>query len=362
LMSKHITFEDFILPLEFAAKATDGTAIRITIDAAAHLEDADLFTQKFILEPSKFDTDQLAKHISALPELTQVINADAIPSGNIWAAANQAATKIEGPLAQLLRERGLKFVRILNVGAVKVNAVPQYSGYSGKSSFNWKYPAIVLAVLLVLVGGGLGYALSSTSTKLDNTQNTLTATQAELGTTKTILTGTQTDLATANTNLASTQAQLNQTQTTLASTQSQLTSSQSKLNDTQSQLTSTQNSLATANSSLASAQSQLSSANSSLSAAQGKLTTATGEISKVQAYLKVLTSWDAPTDTLAQTNTLVRATNDAVLTADFNNVMNTWSAFSLNNTQSNYNNYMNACESFDTDLASDISNILAVVN
>ena len=269
-MSKHITFEDFILPLEFAAKASDGTAIRITAEVAAHLEDAGLFTQKFILEPAKFDTDQLARHLSALPELTQVINADSFPSENIWAAANQVAAKIEGPLAQLLHERGLKFVRILNVAAVKVNTAPQYSTLAKKSSFNWMYPAIVLAVLLILAGGGLGYALSSTSTKLDNTQNTLTATQAELGTTKTTLASTQTDLATANTNLASTQAQLNQTQTTLASTQSQLTASQSKLSDTESQLTSTQNSLTAANSSLSSAQSQLSSANSSLSAAQGK--------------------------------------------------------------------------------------------
>lgn len=63
-MSKHITIEDFTLPLEFSTKSSDEIEIRIQFDAVAHLKDAQVFKQKFILEPSKFDTSQLAEYLS----------------------------------------------------------------------------------------------------------------------------------------------------------------------------------------------------------------------------------------------------------------------------------------------------------
>ena len=68
-MGTRISNEDFMLPLQFVTKSGDGIVIRIKIEVIAHLEDANVFKQKFILEPSKFDTSHLAEHLSALDEI-----------------------------------------------------------------------------------------------------------------------------------------------------------------------------------------------------------------------------------------------------------------------------------------------------
>jgi DNA repair exonuclease SbcCD ATPase subunit len=138
--------------------------------------------------------------------------------------------------------------------------------------FNWKYVAVALIIVTILVGGGLGFALSSTSSKLDNTRNTLTSTQSQLSTTQTQLSSTQSELTTANTNLASTKDQLSQAQTTLAATQGQLTSTQNELSSTKDDLKTSQAALTAANAQLSSTQSQLSATQSSLSTAQSQLT------------------------------------------------------------------------------------------
>ena len=169
--------------------------------------------------------------------------------------------------------------------------------------FNWMYQAIALIIIVVLVGGGLGFALSSTSSKLDNTRNLLASTQTELGTTKNQLSSTQDELSTANASLAATQAQLSQTQTTLANTQGQLTSTQNQLSSTQDQLKTSQSDLAAANSQVSSLQTQLSSTQSSLSTTQSQVSSLQSQLAaktlKYFANQAALATWLASQPTFS---------------------------------------------------------------
>jgi myosin heavy subunit len=280
-MSKHITSEDFTLPLEFITKSSDSGTVKINIEVVTHLVDPNLFKQKFILEPFKFNIKLLAEHLSKLDELKTLVNTESanFKTDNLWAEANQIAARIEAPLTLLLQERGLKFVRIERVSPMKENSMSQSSFNKG---FNWMYLSIALVILLVLTGGGLGFDASNLSSKLDNTRNTLSSTQAQLSSTQTQLATTQSQLTAANTNLASTQAQLSQTQTTLASTQSQLTTTANKLSSTEDALNTSQTALTAAQSQLSSMQSQLSSANSSLQTEQGQVTSLQNQLAAKQ--------------------------------------------------------------------------------
>jgi len=129
---------------------------------------------------------------------------------------------------------------------------------------------------VVLVGGGLGFALSSTSSKLDNTRNLLASTQTELGTTKNQLSSTQDEyhgqcqpgsghsaVKPNPDHLANTQGQLPAPRISyrqpgqLKTSQSDLAAANSQVSSLQTQLSSTQSSLSTAQSQVSSLQSQL---------------------------------------------------------------------------------------------------------
>jgi hypothetical protein len=116
----------------------------------------------------------------------------------------------------------------------------------------WKIIGIVALVLVVAVGGTMGYLYSSKSSDLSNTkttlattQSTLASTQNDLATTKSTLTSTQNTLKSTQDTLASTQTDLKTTQDDLAAKTSELASTKSTLSSTQTELTSTKSSLTT---------------------------------------------------------------------------------------------------------------------
>jgi len=152
--------KEFALPLFFLARSGDGVDVRTNIRAIAHVEDAKLFKQKFLVDPSKFDPSLLAEHLSNLDELKETIGLESTAYSADFLCddpmvAGEIAKKIEQPLAQALKERGLQFVRIERFGTRRVEpkaqadkAIPAKETGRMQGLSRWKKLAIVLGSAL----------------------------------------------------------------------------------------------------------------------------------------------------------------------------------------------------------------------
>ena len=294
-MSKHITTEDFTLPLEFLTKSGDGQEIRTKVEVVAHLEDAKAFKQKFILEPSKFDTSQLAVHLSELDELKELVNAECAAYNAEYLCSDpmvskQIAEKLKEPLSEILKERGLKFVQIERLIPARLKPIPRQpantlSGTArsatGQGQKIWHMPFIVTAVILLAVVVGFICYYVQTSATVSNLHSQLSGSQTSNLTAQ--VSSLQSQLSSANAQVSSLQKENSSYQSQVASLQNQLSGgSQSNL---QTQITQLQSQLSSANSQVSSLQSQLSSANSQVSSLQNDVSTYKSQASSLQSQL-----------------------------------------------------------------------------
>ena len=157
------------------------------LEVVVNLEDADLFKQQFILEPTKIDTSQLAEHLSGLVELKDLMNSESAAYNAEYLCGDPAAPKqislnIEIPLSQFFHGNGLKFIRIESLSPARVNPPPQQStaAVSGKESANsrklrkvWHIPFITAVIVLFIVVAGLGCYYVYGSTTISKNNNTI---------------------------------------------------------------------------------------------------------------------------------------------------------------------------------------------
>jgi uncharacterized protein YlxW (UPF0749 family) len=251
-MGKHITTEDFTLPLQFLTKSGDGVEIRTKVEVVAHLEDAKAFRQKFILEPSKFDTSQLAAHLSELDEVKELVNAESAAYNAEYLCsdpmvANQIAEKLKEPLLQILQERGLKFVRIERLSPLMAKPLPRpspgapsgaTSSASGKGVRTWRVPFIVTAIVLLIMLVGFTWYYEYTSDKVSLLQGRLSSANAQVS-------SLQEENSAYESQVSSLQEENSAYESQVASLQRQLSSSQS---DFQAQISQLENQLSSANS------------------------------------------------------------------------------------------------------------------
>jgi hypothetical protein len=205
-MGTRISQEDFILPLQFLTKSGDGIEIRIRVEVIAHLEDADVFKQKFILEPSKFDTSQLAEHLSAMDEMKELVNAECAAYDAKYLrrdrdTAIQIAEKLTRPFSEVLRERGLNLVEIERLSPVIVEH-PSTGTLPAKGPKIWHVPFIVTAILLLIVVVGFIYYYTRMSEKVASLQDQLSSSQSTL---QTINSQLQSQLSSAKSQITSLQ-------------------------------------------------------------------------------------------------------------------------------------------------------------
>jgi len=286
-MSKHITSEDFTLPLEFLTKSGDSEEIRIKVEVVAHLEDAKVFKQKFILEPSKFDTSQLAAHLSELDEIKDLVNAESASYNAEYLfgdsmVANQISEKLKEPLSQILKERGLGFVKIEHLNPVRIKPLSRSSTStlssaptaSGKKSKIWHTPFVITAVVLLIAVVGFIYYYSQTSGTISKNNNTISSLQS--------------DNTSYKTQIASLQNQLSSANSQISSLQSQLSSGGSQVSNLQAQISSLQNQLTSANSKISSLQSQLSSGSSQVSNLQAQISSLQNQLDSATAQVTSL--------------------------------------------------------------------------
>ena len=253
-MSKHITSEDFTLPLEFLTKSGDSEEIRIKVEVVAHLEDAKVFKQKFILEPSKFDTSQLAAHLSELDEIKDLVNAESASYNAEYLfgdsmVANQISEKLKEPLSQILKERGLGFVKIEHLNPVRIKPLSRSSTStlssaptaSGKKSKIWHTPFVITAVVLLIAVVGFIYYYSQTSGTISKNNNTISSLQSDNTSYKTQIASLQNQLSSANSQISSLQSQLSSGGSQVSNLQAQISSLQNQLDSATAQVTSLQN-------------------------------------------------------------------------------------------------------------------------
>lgn len=158
--------KEFALPLFFLAKSGDGVDVRTNIRAIAHVEDAKLFKEKFLVDPSKFDPSLLAEHLSSLDELKETIGLESAAYSADFLCddpmvGGEITKKLEEPLAQALKERGLQFVKVERFGTrrvepkVPVDKTPPAKGMRETHGFSWWKEMVMWRKLAI----GLGAAL-----------------------------------------------------------------------------------------------------------------------------------------------------------------------------------------------------------
>ncbi len=304
-MGTRISNEDFMLPLQFVTKSGDGIVIRIKIEVIAHLEDANVFKKKFILEPSKFDTSHLAEHLSALDEMKALVNAECAAYDAKYLCGDrdtaiQIAEKLTRPISKVLKERGLNLVEIERLSAVIVEH-PSTGTLSAKGSKIWHMPFIFTAILLLIVVVGFIYyytqmsknvaslqgQLSSANAKASSLQNENSAYQSQVA-------SLQGQLSSANAKVSSLQNENSAYQSQVASLQGQLSSANSKVSSLQNENSAYQSQVASLQDQLSSSQSTLQAANSQLqsqlSSAKSQITSLQNDVSGYQSQISSLKS------------------------------------------------------------------------
>ncbi len=129
-MDKYNSVKDFALPLFFPIKSGDEIDLRIYLLATVRLEDAKLFRQKLSLDPSRFEPSQLGEYLSNLDELRNIVNLECTAYSADFLCddpmvAEQIVGKVEEPLAQAFRERGLHLVKVERFGARRIELEEQ---------------------------------------------------------------------------------------------------------------------------------------------------------------------------------------------------------------------------------------------
>jgi archaellum component FlaC len=152
----------------------------------------------------------------------------------------------------------------LTVTGVFLFQVTEYSRRNKMEGKTWKALVIILAVLVVVIAGGLGYMWQSTSGKLSDTETDLAiteeklaSTESELVTTQDELSDTEDELETTQDMLDATMDELNDTENELSDVKDELSNIENELNDTKGELSITVANLASTESELASTAAQL---------------------------------------------------------------------------------------------------------
>ncbi len=284
-MGTRISNEDFMLPLQFVTKSGDGIVIRIKIEVIAHLEDANVFKQKFILEPSKFDTSHLAEHLSALDEMKALVNAECAAYDAKYLCGDrdtaiQIAEKLTRPISRILKERGLSLVEIERLSAVIVEH-PSNGAQLPKASTIWHKPFIFTAILLVIVVVGFIYSNARMSENAASLQGQLSTANAKASSLQNENSAYQSQVASLQSQLSASNAKVSSLQNENSAYQSQVASLQDQLSN----LSSSQSTLQTTNSQL---QTQLSSSKSQITSLQNDISGYQSQTSSLKSQLSSL--------------------------------------------------------------------------
>ena len=129
-MNRHTNAKDFALPLFFKVRSGDDIDLRVYIRAMATVEAPGLFKQKLSLDPSQFEPSQLAESLSSLDELKNMLNLECVAYKADFLCddpmvAGQITKKLEEPLRQALKERGLNLVEIQRFAARRLELEEQ---------------------------------------------------------------------------------------------------------------------------------------------------------------------------------------------------------------------------------------------
>lgn len=280
-MGTRVSKEDFTLPLQFLTRSGDGIVMKVRVEVIAHVEDVNVFKQKFILEPSKFDTSKLAEHLSEIDEMKELVNAECAAYDARYLSgdrdtANQIAEKLTRPISKVLKERGLNLVEIERLSPVIVEH-PSTGTLSAKGSKIWHMPFIFTAILLLI--GAVGFVLYYTqmSKNVASLQGQLLSANARVS-------SLQNENSTYQSQVASLKDQLSTSQSTLQAANSQL---QSQLSSAKSQITSLQTDVSGYQSQVSALRIQLSSANSQISSLNDQVSSLQSQNSDLQSIVNL---------------------------------------------------------------------------